>query len=212
MSFLFFFLSNHNLILDKLLVSCMNVCLVHFGPASICHSFGLRSCIFYSSLVLPFMNHLLCNPVVMSCVSLDLDSVYGSPGSNSMKKIILACCSSLTGAPDGCHVPPQDNTVRCKMRATHWKLSKINLPKRYSLRCPQWRPSPIRYSKHHETNAKNYLCLFDWMQSIIPQIYPSRWNEGLITASLPCKMITVFCFFFFWLFFHHTGSNWTAFF
>lgn len=75
---------------------------------------------------------------------------------------------------------------------TLWKPSKMNLPKLCSLRCPQWRPPPIRYSKHHETNAKNYICLFDWMQCIIPQIYPSRWNEGLITTSLPCTMITFF--------------------
>lgn len=38
------------------------------------------------------------------------------------------------------------------------------------------------------------MCLFDCVQCVIPQIIPSRWNEGLITAVLlshACKRITV---------------------
>lgn len=90
-----------------LAIYCVHVanvdCVSPHGP------FGFRSCLFYSSLVLPVMIHLLCNPVVMSCVSSDLE--YGSPGSNSRRKIILACCYKLSGGPDGWDLPPQVNKV-----------------------------------------------------------------------------------------------------
>lgn len=193
-------------------VCCLD--LVHFGAASICGCFGFRSCLFYSSLVLPIMNHLLCNPVVMSRVSSDLDSLYGSPGSNSIRKIILACCSKLWST--WCEVCHLKTTMLHTAVVFHWTSTTFKQPKLCSLCCPRWWPPLIRCSKHKKTNAKNYICLFDCIQCIILQMYPSRWNEGLITAtvllSLTCTMITAhFVFFFFWLV-SHNGSNCLVFF
>lgn len=77
-----FFYSHYLILYEFLYLLCegiIGVCcpyLVQFWSCFIYDCFGFRSCLFYSSLVLPIMNHLLCNPVVMSCVSSDLDSFY----------------------------------------------------------------------------------------------------------------------------------------
>lgn len=65
--------------------------LVHSGFASIWDYFESRSCLFYSSLVLPVIKHLLCNPVVLSWASSVLDSLHGSPESNNIRNTILCC-------------------------------------------------------------------------------------------------------------------------
>lgn len=102
------------------------------GPATIRDVFGFRSCLFYSSLVLPLTNHLWCDPVVVVMCFTSSTHLY-MPGSNSMWKIILACCyklEHLVGVV--CHLtarcsPVIGQTPNTDLNSIHWVVLRADI-------------------------------------------------------------------------------------
>lgn len=167
----------------------------HFG----CDFFQCRSCLFYSSGVLPLIKHVLCKPAVMSCAPSDLDSLCGSSGSNSMKKLIPACCYELSGAADGCGSPlfPVIGKFTDLMLKSKYKKSTF-------FQC--WTP-PIRFSKCNKTRLRITFAYLT-VNCVLPSYSLTHPDE--MKGCLACKTITSpsFC----WRVVSRNGSNCLVFF